>query len=69
MTVNNLLSREMKMAVIIDEEKCSGCGACADICPVDAIKIENDKAVINEECVECGACVSQCAEEAIAFQN
>jgi len=55
------------MAVKIDNDKCTGCGACVDICSVNAIKIENDKAVVSEECVECGVCVNQCPNEAILF--
>lgn len=53
------------MAVIIDKVKCNGCGACIDICPVNAIKIENEKAIVSDECVDCGACVDQCSKEAI----
>ena len=55
------------MAVKIDNDKCTGCGVCVDICGVNAIKIENDKAVVSEECIECGACVNQCPNEAISF--
>lgn len=54
------------MAVKINKEKCTGCGACVDICPVQAIKIENKKAVVSEECVDCGACLPQCSVEAIS---
>ena len=53
------------MAVKVDKDKCSGCGACVDICPVQAIKIDSEKAVINQECVECSVCISQCPQEAI----
>jgi Fe-S-cluster-containing hydrogenase component 2 len=53
------------MAAKVDKNKCNGCGACKDICPVNAIKIENEKAVISDDCVECGACVNQCPNEAI----
>ena len=53
------------MAVKVDKKKCSGCGACVEICPVNAIEIKKDKAVVSDECVECGACVNQCPNEAI----
>ena len=55
------------MAAIVDKEKCTGCKSCIEVCPVDAIKIENDKAVISDECVECGACVNECPSEAISL--
>jgi len=55
------------MAVKIDKEKCTGCNACVDVCPVNAIKIKNDKAVVSDECVECGACINECPNEAIAL--
>ena len=49
----------------IDINKCTGCGVCVDICPVEAIRIENGKAVIGDECTECGACAAECPQEAI----
>ncbi|MBU0683607.1 MAG: 4Fe-4S binding protein [Candidatus Omnitrophota bacterium] len=57
------------MTITIDRTKCNGCGACVDVCPVNAIKIEQKKAVVSEECVGCGACVNECPNEAIAFQK
>ncbi|NSW91713.1 MAG: 4Fe-4S binding protein [Firmicutes bacterium] len=53
------------MAAKINGSKCNGCGACVDVCPVEAIRIENGKALVGDECIECGACVSECPNEAI----
>jgi NAD-dependent dihydropyrimidine dehydrogenase PreA subunit len=56
------------MAVTIDKEKCTGCGACVDVCPVDALKLEDDKAVVDPEtCIDCGTCVDECPVEAITL--
>jgi Fe-S-cluster-containing hydrogenase component 2 len=56
------------MPLQVDLEKCTGCGTCADVCPVEAIKVEKDKAKVNEEeCVECGTCVEECPEGALSL--
>ena len=56
------------MAAQIDEDKCVGCGLCVDVCPVEAITLENDKAKVDEEkCTECGQCVEECPNEAISI--
>ncbi|RKY32636.1 MAG: ferredoxin [Candidatus Omnitrophota bacterium] len=55
------------MAVKVDKEKCNGCASCVDICPVKAIEIKNDKAVVSDECVECGVCVEQCPNKALSL--
>jgi NAD-dependent dihydropyrimidine dehydrogenase PreA subunit len=55
------------MAVKVDHEKCDGCGSCIDVCPVDAIRIENEKAIITDECLDCGACIPECPNEAISL--
>ena len=54
------------MAVIINKEICTGCGACVSTCPVEALKMDGDKAVVDANaCIDCGACVGECPVEAI----
>ena len=54
------------MPAVVDNEKCTGCAACVDSCPTQAIRMEGDKAIITEECIDCGACISACPVEAIS---
>lgn len=50
----------------LDMKKCTGCGACENICPVGAITMkENDEGFLNpvvdvEKCVNCGLCSKKC---------
>jgi NAD-dependent dihydropyrimidine dehydrogenase PreA subunit len=53
------------MPMIVDIEKCSGCGTCVMDCPVAAVRLKRRKAAIGEACVECGACRRVCPEAAI----
>ncbi|MBN2599286.1 MAG: 4Fe-4S binding protein [Candidatus Thermoplasmatota archaeon] len=55
------------MAVKVDKEKCTGCGACVAVCPVEAIKV-TEKAEVNEDtCIDCGACVDECPVQALSL--
>ena len=60
---------------ILNNDTCCGCGACAAICPVGAIKIIQDKqgfykAEINtEKCISCGLCSRICAVKNNTFER
>jgi len=45
---------------------CIACRRCVKECPVDAITIEDNLAVIDQmKCIHCGKCVSVCPTKAI----
>jgi dissimilatory sulfite reductase (desulfoviridin) alpha/beta subunit len=42
-----------------DEEKCTACGACVEICPMKALSLDGDTMVMDAgRCIGCGLCVS-----------
>ncbi|MFQ7393090.1 MAG: 4Fe-4S binding protein [Collinsella aerofaciens] len=43
----------------------SGCTACMDVCPVNAIEVEEDSIEILDSCRKCGLCAAACPTEAI----
>ena len=55
------------MPPIIDEEKCTACGVCAEICPQDVFWGSHKKQipviVYPDECWHCNACVLDCPSE------
>ena len=56
----------------IDEEKCSGCRICNNLCPYLAIRFDEEKtvSVINEAlCKGCGTCVAACPSNAIRAKH
>lgn len=59
------------MAVYIDQELCTGCKMCVDVCPVDAISGEQGKpqTIDQDKCVMCGQCVQTCSSFASPYDE
>ena len=54
----------------ISEADCTGCGACAKICPTQAIKGEKKQnhLILAEICSKCGSCMDVCKANAVMVQ-
>lgn len=48
-------------------DRCTGCGKCADRCPLNNVKIENGKPSWGKNCTHCMACIAGCPAEAIEY--
>jgi len=48
-------------------EKCTSCGLCEKICPVNNINMANGKPSWKHHCEQCMACLQWCPSEAIQF--
>lgn len=44
--------------VVVDEEKCTGCGECAGSCPAKLLALDGGKVRVCGDCAECLGCFS-----------
>ena len=58
-------------AIVVDGEKCTGCGNCVQACPCACLEVLQKKARMIEGvvCMSCSACVAHCEEDAISMQG
>lgn len=52
----------------VDQDLCIACGDCVEVCPFQALSLDDYAVVVDEEsCMGCGVCASQCVEEALTL--
>ncbi len=73
--VNNQCFPELPLTIHVNRERCDGCALCVDVCPVEALKVIDNrhrpgKKIVWVEpvkCHGCGVCQATCPKEAIAL--
>jgi heterodisulfide reductase subunit A-like polyferredoxin len=58
--------------VVIDIEKCTGCGSCIKACAAACLEVVDKKCRMVEErpfCMSCGDCAAICPEKAVELVN
>jgi len=63
-------ARSFAQKMTIDE-KCSGCGWCADYCPVNNIRLDEERQIplFSDDCVMCFRCIYGCPRKAIHSED
>jgi Na+-translocating ferredoxin:NAD+ oxidoreductase RNF subunit RnfB len=62
---------------VINEKKCTGCGKCVSICPVEALNLvsannpsNKKKAKLDKKiCLGCGVCIRNCPNDCLKLTN
>jgi NAD-dependent dihydropyrimidine dehydrogenase PreA subunit len=74
--VLRLLKRDPKPAslvaspfvVSLNPDTCKGCGICTKRCQMEAIHVDNQKALLNpDRCIGCGLCVDTCRTKSLTL--
>lgn len=55
--------------LVIDAQRCRGCGRCTRSCGNGALRMEGRLAQVSEACVLCGICVDACPFDAIRIER
>ncbi len=63
--------KELVTYVEKNEDRCTHCGMCVSICPVEAMTVERPSWKVHydaDKCIACGMCIDACPPGAIKFR-
>ncbi|NOY36188.1 MAG: copper oxidase [Chlorobi bacterium] len=67
------LHEDRLLKVILDEEKCTGCTVCVQVCPRNCYSMDTSRHIVTipraNQCVQCGACIVACQFDALYFRS
>ncbi|WP_303857920.1 EFR1 family ferrodoxin [Aminicella lysinilytica] len=52
----------------IDPDKCTGCGLCAEICPMGSVEA-GSLPKVSGICIKCQSCIEKCPAQAMSFSD
>ena len=69
--MKNLIYLKDVVTLQLDNNKCTSCGMCLDVCPHAVFKMNGKHITIQnrDACMECGACNLNCPASAISVQS
>ncbi|MCR5094161.1 MAG: 4Fe-4S binding protein [Lachnospiraceae bacterium] len=62
--IYGLFNRIALLRIRLDTEKCTGCGSCETVCPVQLKPVQEHNSA---ECIRCGKCLTACGTDALRF--
>ncbi len=68
LTKTGVKIQSLSQNVLRNEDRCTHCGACINICPTNAFELEQvtrQVVFINEKCIACGLCIKACPPRAM----
>ncbi len=66
--MNGIESGTEKM-IVVNQEQCTGCGVCENICPREAITVDGTAQIDYDKCTICGRCAKECPTQAIEISS
>lgn len=59
---HNPETQSFSKQLLLNSEKCTGCGNCIKACPEEAISLKDGIAVNDPNCMQCGSCIEYCLQ-------
>lgn len=71
--IKNIIAMAIKGAIVVDVERCKGCGVCVSVCPKQVIALSknvnvkgyNYAEMVNGDCIGCASCGMVCPDGVI----